>query len=109
MLKSLILFLLVISINFLESKERYRVVPSPSLAQHASLIYKTFRESEQYIVEKDFYLTNITRIMYYLIIVLQEKGIYIEMKGLWREQTKSDYTNHLYVYFAWENPRHDPC
>lgn len=109
MLKLLLIFLVTTSIIFLESKERYKIVPSPKLAPHASLIYKIFQDSQQYVVEGDFYLTNITRVMYYLMLVLKEKGIHIEMKGLWRQQTKAEYLNHLYIYYAWENPRHDPC
>jgi hypothetical protein len=110
MLKFFIVFLLAITINSIKTKEFYRVVPSPSLEKHKADIHKAFNYAQTYIVEADFYLMNVMRIIYYMTTILEGKGIYIDMKAMWRETlSQGNHKNHLYIYFEWENPRNDPC
>lgn len=110
MLKKSLIFVLVIWVYCLTAREGYCIEPSAKLEPYSALINQIFNEAYKHSVPGDFYLTNITRIIYYLMLALAEKKIYIELKGFWREQvTKSDYLNHLYIYYSWENPRHDPC
>lgn len=110
MKKNYFVFLLIILFCSIESKEIYIVEISANLEPHASMINKIVTECQKYIIKEDFYLTNITRLIYCLMLHLNEKKIFIEMKGLWRENIGHDtYKNHLYIYFVYENPRHDPC
>jgi hypothetical protein len=110
MLKNSVIFVLILVTSFVQSKESYNVVPSVSLVNHTRAIDNILADINLYVKLGDFYLTDIARIIYYLTAQLAKKNIFIEMKGMWREQTgKNTYVNHLYIYYAWENPRHDPC
>jgi thiaminase len=108
-MKNKCFFLLIILFYSIQSKEFYKVEVSPKLAKHVTIINNIVKECYQYLNQDDFYLTNITRLMYCLMLHLNEKEIFIEMKGFWREEiAHGTYRNHLYIYFAYENPHHDP-